>query len=227
MPRKRRHRRVASEPAATLFMPKDAPGDALHEVVLPVEGLEALRLADVEGLCAVVAAESMGVSRHTFGRVLAQARRTVAEALLGGLALRIAGGSYQLAAPDAPQHEYACPKAATAAAGGETQEDTDMNGQGRRCGQGRGGMGQGRCGMGRGGVEGQGQGQGQGRGQGGQGRGAGRARQPQAASAAGIPAMDAASAPAVTAHGERCPACGEMSSGAYCPACGAAMANRP
>lgn len=66
----------------------------LDEVNLTHEGHEALRLADLQGLNQEEAALLMGVSRHTFGRVLAEARRTVAEALIYGLALRVQGGDY-------------------------------------------------------------------------------------------------------------------------------------
>ena len=73
----------------------------LEECVLPLEGMEALRLADLEGLTAAEAAERMGVSRHTFGRVLREARHVVAGALAGGKALRIEGGSNDTAFADA------------------------------------------------------------------------------------------------------------------------------
>ena len=43
------------------------------------------------------AANLMGVSRQTFGRVLAAARRSVSTSLVGGLSLRIEGGSYEMA----------------------------------------------------------------------------------------------------------------------------------
>ena len=95
MPRPRRCRRVQAEPPARRFGPYDQP--PAGEVLLPVEGLEALRLAEVEGLDQERAAQLMGVSRQTFGRVLAAARRAVATALAGGLALTISGGDYQLA----------------------------------------------------------------------------------------------------------------------------------
>lgn len=68
----------------------------LEEVVLPVEGLEALRLADMLGLSTTEAAERMQVSRHTFGRVLRMARQAVAQALVEGKALKIEGGKYVL-----------------------------------------------------------------------------------------------------------------------------------
>jgi predicted Fe-Mo cluster-binding NifX family protein/predicted DNA-binding protein (UPF0251 family) len=68
----------------------------LCQVRLTLEGYEALRLADLEGLDHAAASRAMGVSRPTFGRVLAQARRSVAEAVVLGKALSIEGGHYRL-----------------------------------------------------------------------------------------------------------------------------------
>jgi predicted DNA-binding protein (UPF0251 family) len=65
----------------------------LEEVALSVDELEALRLADLEGLYHHGAAGRMGVSRATFGRIVAAARSKVAEALVLGKALRIGGGA--------------------------------------------------------------------------------------------------------------------------------------
>ena len=97
MPRPRLRRWVASTPKATYFKPQGIPLSDLEEIRLSVEGLEALRLADLNGLTTDAAAVGMGVSRHTFGRVLTTARATVAKALVTGAALRIEGGNYQLA----------------------------------------------------------------------------------------------------------------------------------
>lgn len=130
MPRPPLPRRVLDMPRATYFKPQGAPLRDLAEILLPVEGLEALRLADLEGLTAEEAAAHMGVSRHTFGRVLATARAAVARALVTGAALRIAGGHYAVA--DA---EAAC---------GPARQD----GGPHRCGRGHGrGRGGGRCGQ--------------------------------------------------------------------------------
>jgi predicted DNA-binding protein (UPF0251 family) len=52
-------------------------------------------LSDFEHLDQEQAAGMMGVSRHTFGRILAGARSVVAEALVTGKALRIQGGTYE------------------------------------------------------------------------------------------------------------------------------------
>ncbi|MCL4819037.1 MAG: DUF134 domain-containing protein [Vicinamibacteria bacterium] len=93
MPRPPCPRRVARPPLCDYFKPRGVPMTALEEVTLSVDELEALRLADLEGLYQDAAAEQLGVSRTTFGRVVEAARRKVAEALVLGKALRIAGGA--------------------------------------------------------------------------------------------------------------------------------------
>ena len=75
----------------------------LTEVYLGMDGFEALRLVDIEGLKHEEAAGKMGVSRQTFGRILAGARRTVTEALFYGMALRLDGGNFQI--KDHPDRE--------------------------------------------------------------------------------------------------------------------------
>ena len=94
MPRPPRCRHVAVAPRATYFKPRGVPLSELSESYLPVEGLEAIRLADLECLTMEQAAARMSVSRHTFGRILAKARRAVAEALVNARALCIEGGEY-------------------------------------------------------------------------------------------------------------------------------------
>jgi predicted DNA-binding protein (UPF0251 family) len=64
----------------------------LERVVLAADEVEALRLADLTGLYHEAAAESMGISRVTFGRILSRARATVAEALIEGKVLLIGEG---------------------------------------------------------------------------------------------------------------------------------------
>ncbi len=99
MPRPRKCRMVSAPPRAAFFKPQGIPLRDLSEVVLPVEGLEALRLSDLENLDQETAAQRMGVSRPTFSRVLAEARGAVSRALVAGAALRIEGGDYQVAGP--------------------------------------------------------------------------------------------------------------------------------
>lgn len=96
MPRPRKCRWVQNKPPIAYFKPRGVPLRELTEVNLTVEGCEALRLADLEGLNHQEAAGRMKVSRHTFGRVLAEGRRAVAEAVVLGRALRIDGGDYAI-----------------------------------------------------------------------------------------------------------------------------------
>ncbi len=95
MPRPRKMRFVQAPPSVTTFMPEEPPPWGSGEVVLPIEGLEAIRLSDLEGLDQETAATMMNVSRQTFGRILAEARKAVAEALVMGKVLRIEGGHFQ------------------------------------------------------------------------------------------------------------------------------------
>ena len=97
MPRPAKWRRVTAVPAVVYFKPAGVPLRELMEVAVSVEEMEAIRLRDVEGLEQEQCARMMAVSRPTFHRVLASARRKVADALTSGKALRIEGGNFALA----------------------------------------------------------------------------------------------------------------------------------
>jgi predicted DNA-binding protein (UPF0251 family) len=99
MPRPRKCRRVARLPTAVFYKPQGVPIHRLKGLSLPVEGFEALRLADAEGVDHAAAADRMGVSRPTFSRILAEARHAVAKALANGWAIRIEGGDYEIQPP--------------------------------------------------------------------------------------------------------------------------------
>lgn len=60
---------------------------------LAYDELEALHLCDGEGKKQLEAGECMGVSRGTVQRLLASARRKVAQALVGPKALAISGNT--------------------------------------------------------------------------------------------------------------------------------------
>lgn len=91
-PRKRRHLGRAPQPAT--FKPVGARLETLDCVTLLHEELESLRLADLEDRYQEQAAQEMGISRSTFQRILTEARRKVAQALVDGTALRIEGGTF-------------------------------------------------------------------------------------------------------------------------------------
>jgi uncharacterized protein len=99
MPRPRQCRRVAQLPQATYYKPRGVPLLALEQVALTVDELEAIRLADLEGLYQEEAAQKMNVSRQTFGRIVEAARKKVADALVNGKALSIEGGPVEVAEP--------------------------------------------------------------------------------------------------------------------------------
>lgn len=96
MPRPLKCRRVAFMPDVDFFKPAGVPMRDLEEVRLTVEEAEAMRLKELEGLGQQAAAEKMNVSRPTFQRILASARRKMAEALLNGRAIRIEGGNFRV-----------------------------------------------------------------------------------------------------------------------------------
>lgn len=90
MSRPKKCRYVACRPNTICFAPRGIPLFLLTKVVLGLDELEAMRLADYEGLYQEEAAARMNVSRATFGRVVNEARRKVAEAIIHGKALMIA-----------------------------------------------------------------------------------------------------------------------------------------
>ncbi len=75
------------------FRPSGARVGNSDVVVLNLDEAEAIRLADLEGLYQQAAAQRMGVSRQTFGRIVESARRKTADALINGKTLRIEGGT--------------------------------------------------------------------------------------------------------------------------------------
>lgn len=97
MPRPFRCRRIDGEPASEFFKPVGIPLAVLEVVTLAVDEFEAVRLADLEGLYQEDAAQRMGISRQTFGRIVESAHRKIAEALVAGKAIKIKGGAIEVA----------------------------------------------------------------------------------------------------------------------------------
>jgi len=87
---------VACDPGASYFKPRGVPLREIEEVRLTIDQMEAIRLADLEGLSQEDAGGKMGVSRATFGRIVQRARRIVAEALVHGKAILMEGGNYEI-----------------------------------------------------------------------------------------------------------------------------------
>lgn len=93
MSRPRKCRKVCHLPPTNEFRP-------LHETreftVLTVDEYEAIRLIDKEGFSQKEAAGYMQVSRPTVQQIYDSARSKLANALVGGTAIRIEGGAYTL-----------------------------------------------------------------------------------------------------------------------------------
>lgn len=92
MPRPFCPRQIGFLPGVVYFKPAGVPLRELDEVVLALDELEALRLADLLGHYQEQAAAQMKISRPTFSRVVESARKKVADALINGKALRVEGG---------------------------------------------------------------------------------------------------------------------------------------
>lgn len=102
--RPQRRRRVGCYPHVTLFKPAGVPQRLLEVLTITVDELEALRLADLEGLYHLEAAQRMEVSRQTFGRIITSAHRKVARALVEGQAITIEGGVFV----SEDKHQFVC-----------------------------------------------------------------------------------------------------------------------
>ena len=153
MPRPPKSRTVQGEPRATYFKPRGVPARLLETVVLGLDELEAIRLADLEDLYQEDAAARMNISRPTFGRLVARARHKVADALFNGKALIFEGGAVNACQalqfectkceaqwetpPDSSRPEH-CPWCRSDQVRGRAEEgDPSSRGRGRG-GQGRG-----------------------------------------------------------------------------------------
>jgi uncharacterized protein len=98
-------RNVSCSPGKVYFKPRGVPVSILDEVVLTVDELEAIRLADYGGFYQEQAAEQMHISRQTFGRIIESAHKKIADSLINGKAIRIEGGVIKIA----EKRNFKCP----------------------------------------------------------------------------------------------------------------------
>ena len=90
-------RRLSFSPPAHSFHPADKKRCLIQKelILLTMDEFEALRLADLECHSQEEAANKMGISRPTFGRIIESARSKVARALVEGCRIEITGGSFK------------------------------------------------------------------------------------------------------------------------------------
>ena len=115
MGRPRKWKRVCGLPPVESFSGgwngHDAP------ILLNVEEYEAIRLIDLEDMAQEEGAAQMEVSRPTVQLLYNSARKKVAQFLVGGGRLEIAGGDYRICGSDGPRgeasrchHRHCCKK---------------------------------------------------------------------------------------------------------------------
>jgi predicted DNA-binding protein (UPF0251 family) len=87
--RKKINRNIEADFSGVCFKPCGIKRNELEKVILLEDEMEALRLADYEGLYQQECADKMGISRTTFSRLIESARKKIADALINTKALRI------------------------------------------------------------------------------------------------------------------------------------------
>ena len=102
MPRSPKIRKICAEPRFTQFVP-------LHEqrdntvVEMSYEEYETIHLIDARDYTQEKCAEQMGVSRSTVQAIYQVARKKIADCMVNGRTLAIAGGNYQVC-----EHKEVC-----------------------------------------------------------------------------------------------------------------------
>jgi len=87
---------VQRKPSFVLFKPAGIPAKSLQAITLTICEFEALRLNDLERIGQIATAKKMRLSQPTLQRILIEARKKIARALVEGKAIKIEGGNYKL-----------------------------------------------------------------------------------------------------------------------------------
>lgn len=93
--RRKKIRYIQKMPKAAQFSPRGKPGRP-DEIQLNVDHFEAIKLADYQGYDQSEGAKVMGISRPSFGRILREGRKIIADALANGKIIRIRIGDVQV-----------------------------------------------------------------------------------------------------------------------------------
>ncbi|MFP4459911.1 MAG: DUF134 domain-containing protein [Candidatus Zixiibacteriota bacterium] len=95
--RPRRYRLIHHKPQARIFSAIDNDNMNNSPILLSIDELEALRLAEIEEMYHADAADKMNVSRQTFGRIIKSARKKVAKHMVDCTTLIVKGGDVKYA----------------------------------------------------------------------------------------------------------------------------------
>jgi len=93
--RRKKIRYIQKMPKTAQFSPRGNPGRP-DEAQLNIDHYEAIKLADHQGYNQSEGAKAMGISRPTFGRILREARKILADALTNSKIIRIRTGDTQV-----------------------------------------------------------------------------------------------------------------------------------
>jgi len=93
--RPKKVRYIQSMPKTLQFSPRGRPGRP-EEVELSIDQFEAFKLADFQGFNQSEGAVAMQLSRPSFGRLLREARRLIADGLVNGKIIKIHQGDVQI-----------------------------------------------------------------------------------------------------------------------------------
>jgi len=92
--RRKKVRYIQKMPKTAQFSPRGNPGRP-DEAQLNIDHYEAIKLTDYQGYNQSEGAKAMGISRPTFGRILREGRRILADALANSKIIRIRTGDTQ------------------------------------------------------------------------------------------------------------------------------------
>jgi len=87
--RRKKERCIDIDHLSLCFKPCGIKSASLEKIVLFEDEVEAIRLADYEGLYQEECANKMKISRTTFSRIIASARKKIADALLNEKVLEV------------------------------------------------------------------------------------------------------------------------------------------
>lgn len=112
MARPKKCRKVCGLPCVNRFGPLDGLEREEQTVNMTVDEYETIRLIDLEGKTQQECCEQMKVARTTVQAIYDSARKKLADALVNGKLLHIAGGDYQLCEgkPKGCHWTQECPK---------------------------------------------------------------------------------------------------------------------
>lgn len=93
--RRKKVRFVQSMPQTRIFSPRGKAGRP-DEVVINLDQFEAIKLSDYQGYTQAEGAIALGVSRASFGRIIREARKMLADAIVNGKIIKIDTGNVQV-----------------------------------------------------------------------------------------------------------------------------------